>query len=230
MSNCRLNWRPLACVGLAVVALCACVQAPRTGAVVPVPGIGATVAPTSAAEPVPVAPEPELWRPPSPPGLPPLPPFPGQSAAKPRPENVWSPRMEYRRVGLAQFTQGRGIEVSRMSDDQLRLRIPSTFAFNDQGAAVSLALQDLLGRLSASIRKDEPVFIAVTSHPDAGGGASLAQARAQAVVDALLAAGATPSRVQARALLPGATLAPDRLDIWVRDAGPTPPSPTPPSP
>lgn len=141
------------------------------------------------------------------------------SEATVRASATWSPRMEYRRIGLEQFTQGRGIEVNRMGDDQLRLRIPTAFAFVDRSAAPTLELRDLLGRLAASIRKDEPVFITITSYPDSAphpDPAALAQGRVNNVTEVLSAGGVVAARIQAGQ--PPTQPVRDKLDIWVRDA------------
>ncbi len=137
---------------------------------------------------------------------------------------IWSPRMDYRRIGLEQFTQGRGIEVNRMSDDRLRLRMSNAFSFSNQGAEVSAELRDLLVRLCASVRKDELIYITITSHPDSGrapeGAVVLTQERTRQVAAVLSQYGIPAERIQLQSWAPAAPWAvPDKLDIAVRDAG-----------
>ncbi|WP_418319379.1 OmpA family protein [Piscinibacter sakaiensis] len=113
--------------------------------------------------------------------------------------NIWSKRQEERRQAMEQATRGTGVEVSRTSDNQLKLNIPSEVSFDTNSAAIKPQMRSVLDPFAASLRDDPSVRIDIVGHTDSTGSDAinnpLSVDRAQSVRDYLAARGVSPSRI-----------------------------------
>ncbi len=113
--------------------------------------------------------------------------------------NIWSKRMEDRRVAMERATQGTGVEVSRTADNQLKLNIPNEVSFDTNSYAIKPAMRNVLDPFANSLRDDPATRIAIVGHTDSTGSDAinnpLSVERAQSVRDYLAARGVSASRI-----------------------------------
>ena len=114
--------------------------------------------------------------------------------------NVWSKRQEDRRVALEQATRGTGVEVSRTSDNQLKLNIPNDVSFDVNSAAIRPSMRGVLDPFAANLRDDVNARVSIVGHTDSSGSeavnAPLSMDRAQSVRDYLVSRGVPASHMQ----------------------------------
>lgn len=114
--------------------------------------------------------------------------------------NVWSKRQEDRRVALEQATRGTGVEVSRTSDDQLKLNIPNDVSFDTNSFAIKPQMRGVLDPFANSLRDDPGARITIVGHTDSSGSPAvnnpLSVERAQSVRDYLVTRGVSATRVE----------------------------------
>jgi outer membrane protein OmpA-like peptidoglycan-associated protein len=114
--------------------------------------------------------------------------------------NVWSKRMEDRRVAMEQATRGTGVEVSRTADNQLKLNIPNEVSFDTNSYAIKPAMRSVLDPFANSLRDDPNTRLNIVGHTDSTGSDAinnpLSIERAQSVRDYLAARGVSPTRIQ----------------------------------
>ena len=114
--------------------------------------------------------------------------------------NVWSKRMEDRRVAMEQATRGTGVEVSRTPDNQLKLNIPNEVSFDTNSYAIKPAMRGVLDPFANSLRDDPATRVSIIGHTDSTGSDAinnpLSVERAQSVRDYLAARGVSPTRIQ----------------------------------
>ena len=114
--------------------------------------------------------------------------------------NLWSKRMEDRRVAMEQATRGTNVEVSRTADNQLKLNIPNDISFDTGSYALKPQLRAVLDPFANSLREDPAARIAIVGHTDNTGSDAvnipLSVERAQSVRDYLVARGVSASRVE----------------------------------
>ncbi len=113
--------------------------------------------------------------------------------------NVWSKRMEDRRVAMERATQGTGVEVTRTADNQLKLNIPNEISFDTNSYAVKPAMRSVLDPFANSLQGDPNTRLSIVGHTDSTGSDAinnpLSIERAQSVRDYLAARGVSPSRI-----------------------------------
>lgn len=114
--------------------------------------------------------------------------------------NIWSKRMEDRRVAMEQATRGTGVEVSRTADNQLKLNIPNEVSFDTNSYAIKPAMRNVLDPFAGSLRDDPNTRLNIVGHTDSTGSDAinnpLSVERAQSVRDYLAARGVAPSRIR----------------------------------
>jgi len=114
--------------------------------------------------------------------------------------NIWSKRQEDRRVALERTTRGTGVEVSRTSDNQLKLNIPADVSFDFDSAAIRPAMRGVLDSFAAELRDDDSSRVQIVSHTDSTGSEAvndpLSMARANSVRDYLVARGVPITHLQ----------------------------------
>jgi outer membrane protein OmpA-like peptidoglycan-associated protein len=92
--------------------------------------------------------------------------------------NLWSKRMEDKRVAMERATQGTGIGVERTESNELRVNVPADFSFDVGRAAIKPDMRPVLDQFAQGL---DPNPLSVD--------------RAQSVRDYLAARGVAPTRV-----------------------------------
>ena len=114
--------------------------------------------------------------------------------------NLWSKRMEDRRVAMEEATRGTNVEVSRTADNQLKVNIPNDISFDTDSAAIKPQLRGVLDPFATTLRDDAASRITIVGHTDSTGGDAinnpLSLDRAQSVRDYLVARGVSATRVE----------------------------------
>jgi outer membrane protein OmpA-like peptidoglycan-associated protein len=111
--------------------------------------------------------------------------------------NIWSKRMEDKRKAMEAATQGTGVEVTRTSDDRLRVNVPSDISFAVGRADLRPDLLPVLDKFAAGL--DTSMTVHVIGHTDNTGSDAindpLSISRANSVKNYLVGRGVAPSRV-----------------------------------
>lgn len=114
--------------------------------------------------------------------------------------NLWSKRQEDRRVAMEQATRGTNVQVSRTTDNQLMLNVPSDVSFDTGSAAIKPELRTVLDSFARSLTDDRASRLTVVGHTDSTGSDAtnnrLSVDRAQSVRDYLAARGVSPTRIE----------------------------------
>lgn len=111
--------------------------------------------------------------------------------------NLWSKRMEDKRIAMERATAGTSIEVARTTDDQLRLSVPSDLSFEVGRADLKPALRPVLEQFAQGL--DANTFVRIVGHTDSTGSDAinepLSVQRAQSVRDFLGTRGVSARRM-----------------------------------
>ena len=112
--------------------------------------------------------------------------------------NLWSKRMEDKRVAMERGTQGTGIDVARTTNNELKVNVPSDFSFDVGRAAVKQAMHPVLDQFAQGL--DPNMHVRIVGHTDSTGSDAvnnpLSVDRANSVRDYLAARGVSPTRVE----------------------------------
>ncbi len=113
--------------------------------------------------------------------------------------NLWSKRMEDRRMAMEQATRGTNVEVTRTADNQLKLNIPNDISFDTGSASIKPELRAVLDPFASSLRGDPSARVVIIGHTDNTGSDAvnnpLSLERAHSVRDYIVTRGVTSSRV-----------------------------------
>ncbi|MDZ5457905.1 OmpA family protein [Azohydromonas lata] len=111
--------------------------------------------------------------------------------------NVWSKRMEDKRVAMQQATQGTGIEVSRTPNEELRVNVPADFSFDVGRADIKPQMRPVLDQFASGL--DARQIVRIVGHTDNTGSDAinnpLSVNRANAVRDYLVMRGVPAARI-----------------------------------
>jgi outer membrane protein OmpA-like peptidoglycan-associated protein len=143
--------------------------------------------------------------------------------------NLWSKRMEDKRVAMERATQGTGIGVERTESNELRVNVPADFSFDVGRSAIKSDMRPVLDQFAQGL--DPNMRVRIVGHTDSTGSDAinnpLSVDRAASVRDYLAARGVTSTRVQVEgrgAREPVADNASDagraqnrRVEIFLRD-------------
>jgi outer membrane protein OmpA-like peptidoglycan-associated protein len=114
--------------------------------------------------------------------------------------NLWSKRMEDRRVAMEQATRGTNVEVTRTADNQLRINVPNDISFDTNSYAIKPQLRGVLDPFAMSLADDPTSIVSVVGHTDSTGSPAinnpLSVERAQSVRDYLVARGVPATRIE----------------------------------
>ncbi|CAN5901644.1 OmpA family protein [soil metagenome] len=114
--------------------------------------------------------------------------------------NLWSKRMEDRRVAMEQATRGSNVEVTRTDDNQLKLNIPNDISFDTNSFVVKPQMRSVLDPFAASLKDDPTARVSIIGHTDSTGSAAinnpLSVERAQSVRDYLVGHGVSATRIE----------------------------------
>jgi len=80
--------------------------------------------------------------------------------------NLWSKNMEDKRRAMEQATQGTGVEVTRTSDNQLRLQVPSDISFAVNSASIEPRLRPVLDAFANGLSSERGMLVRVVGHTD----------------------------------------------------------------
>lgn len=113
--------------------------------------------------------------------------------------NVWSKKMEEKRLAMEQATRGTGIYVVRTADNQLKLNIPSDSGFAIGSATVQPQLRTVLDSFSNGLASEPGWMVTVVGHTDSTGSDAINEPlsvnRANGVRDYLIGRGVPPGRI-----------------------------------
>ena len=113
---------------------------------------------------------------------------------------VWSQRMEAQRQAMSQATSGTGVEVSRTSDDQLKLEIPSDISFDVGRSEIKPDMRPILTRFAQTLKDNSGATIRIVGHTDSTGEDSvnrpLSLGRATSARDFLVDRGVSAERIR----------------------------------
>ena len=111
--------------------------------------------------------------------------------------NLWSKRMEDKRVAMERATAGTGISVDKTRDNQLQVSVPSDISFDVGSATLKPELRGVLNQFAQGL--DTTILVRVIGHTDSTGGDAvndpLSLRRAQSVRDYLDTRGVPVSRM-----------------------------------
>ena len=111
--------------------------------------------------------------------------------------NLWSKRMEDKRIAMEQATRNTGIEVARTQDNQLRVNVPSDFSFDVGRADIKPQMRPVLDQLAQGL--DQSSRVRVVGHTDNTGNDAindpLSRQRAESVRNYLESRGVASSRI-----------------------------------
>ena len=112
--------------------------------------------------------------------------------------NLWSKRMEDKRVAMEQATRNTGIEVARTQDNQLRVNVPADFSFDVGRADIRPGMRPVLDQFAQGLDRNSQVTI--VGHTDSTGSDAinepLSRERADSVRNYLETRGVASSRIQ----------------------------------
>jgi len=112
--------------------------------------------------------------------------------------NLWSKRMEEKRVAMEQATAGTGIEVAKTPDNQLKVNVPSDLSFATGRADLNPSLRPVLDQFAKGL--DQSTMVRVVGHTDSTGSDAvndpLSLARARTVRDYLEDRGVPAARLE----------------------------------
>jgi outer membrane protein OmpA-like peptidoglycan-associated protein len=111
--------------------------------------------------------------------------------------NLWSQRMEDKRVAMEKATQGTGIAVARTGDNQLKVNVPSDLSFDVGRADIRPGLRPVLDEFARNL--DPNMLVTIVGHTDSTGSDAinnpLSVNRAAAVRDYIAVRGVAPTRI-----------------------------------
>jgi outer membrane protein OmpA-like peptidoglycan-associated protein len=112
--------------------------------------------------------------------------------------NLWSKRMEDKRIAMEQATRGTGIDVARTQDNQLKVNVPADFSFDVGRSNVKPEMRPVLDQFAQGL--DPNMRVRVVGHTDNTGSDAinnpLSIDRAQSVRDYLSARGVSSTRIE----------------------------------
>lgn len=113
---------------------------------------------------------------------------------------IWSANMELQRKELEAATRGTGVTVSRTSDNQLKMAIPSDISFDSNSAYIKSQFRPVLNSFVTSLKRNPNTHVIIIGHTDSTGGDHindpLSLNRANATRDYIFNQGVRGPRIQ----------------------------------
>lgn len=113
---------------------------------------------------------------------------------------IWSANMERQRKELEAATRGTGVTVSRTSDNQLKMAIPSDISFDSNSAYIKSQFRPVLNSFVTSLKRNPNTHVIIIGHTDSTGGDHindpLSLNRANATRDYIFNQGVRGPRIQ----------------------------------
>ncbi|MGE5450671.1 MAG: OmpA family protein [Acidobacteriota bacterium] len=114
--------------------------------------------------------------------------------------NVWSHRMEEKKRALEQATQGTGMEVTRTSDNQIKLNVPADVSFDVGRADIKPELRQVLDQFAQGLQGQPGTRVRIVGHADSTGSDELnnqlSAQRAMSVRNYLVDRGISSNRIE----------------------------------
>src|SRR5262252_1372598 len=85
--------------------------------------------------------------------------------------NLWTRHLEAKRAEMQRATQGTGINVTRTTDNQLKVSVPSDFSFDPGSAQIKPQMRPVLDQLAQGL--DPRTRLTIVGHTDSAGSAEL---------------------------------------------------------
>jgi len=112
---------------------------------------------------------------------------------------IWSKNMQEQQREMEKATQGTGVEVSRTSDNQLKLEIPSDISFDVNKADIKPQMRPVLDKFAQSLNNYQGTNVRIIGHTDSTGSDAinnpLSVNRAASTRDYLVARGVGMNRI-----------------------------------
>jgi outer membrane protein OmpA-like peptidoglycan-associated protein len=112
---------------------------------------------------------------------------------------IWSKNMQEQQREMEKATQGTGVEVSRTSDNQLKLEIPSDISFDVNKADIKPQMRPVLDKFAQSLNSYQGTNVRIIGHTDSTGSDAinnpLSVNRAASTRDYLVARGVGMNRI-----------------------------------
>lgn len=80
--------------------------------------------------------------------------------------NAWSQRLENQRIEMERATKGTGVEVSRTSDNRLKLEIPSDISFDTNRADIRSNFRPILDKFASTLAENPRAVVTIVGHTD----------------------------------------------------------------
>lgn len=113
---------------------------------------------------------------------------------------LWSQRMEEQKKQMEAATAGTGVEVSKTTDNRLKLNIPSDISFDSGKSNIKPNLQPILDSFATSLNNNPNTVVTIIGHTDNTGSDAvnnpLSVNRASSTRDHLVGRGVAINRIQ----------------------------------
>lgn len=83
--------------------------------------------------------------------------------------NIWSRKMEAQKQEMEQATAGTGVAVTKTSDNQLKLEIPSDISFDSGKADIKPNFRPILDKFAAGLQSNQAARVNIVGHTDNSG-------------------------------------------------------------
>lgn len=112
---------------------------------------------------------------------------------------VWSSRMQAQKAALEQATQGTGIDVTKTTDNQLKLDIPADVSFDVNRSDIKANFRPILDKFAQTMKTNSVTTVKIIGHTDNTGTDAinnpLSISRAASTRDYLTARNVAASRI-----------------------------------
>ncbi|MGP1717762.1 MAG: OmpA family protein [Methylophilus sp.] len=83
--------------------------------------------------------------------------------------NIWSKKMEAQRQEMEQATAGTGVAVTKTSDNQLKLEIPSDISFDSGKSDIKPNFRPILDKFATGLQSNQVARVTIVGHTDNSG-------------------------------------------------------------
>ncbi len=83
--------------------------------------------------------------------------------------NIWSRKMEAQKQEMEQATAGTGVAVTKTSDNQLKLEIPSDISFDKGKSNIKSNFRPILDKFAAGLQTNQAARVTIVGHTDSSG-------------------------------------------------------------
>lgn len=83
--------------------------------------------------------------------------------------NIWSKKMEAQKQEMEQATAGTGVAVTKTSDNQLKLEIPSDISFDTGKSDIKPNFRPILDKFASGLQNNAAARVTIIGHTDSSG-------------------------------------------------------------